>query len=174
MPTLALQFEAFPVLIDALVLVVDPHPATRAGTAAMLAVAGVRCLQAVDGEQALKLMRIAAAMGHPLDGVLLDVRSWPVDGWITAQRLRAEPGGRRAWLPLFALCTGDTSYDQPLAERFGATALVPVPCPAGALRDALGEAIDLARRDRMADAPVWPARAANDPPCRTPASRTSA
>lgn len=158
----------WPVLSDALVLLVDPVPTTRASTAAVLSGAGACVLQAADGEQAMDLMRVAAMTGHPLDAVLLDVRASQVDGWVTARRLRNEPGGRRPLLPLFALVASDTPYARQVAELFGATGLVAMPCVAASLCDSLGEAIDLARSvralRRVANAPAWSSWAANDIP----------
>lgn len=147
------------VLGDALVLVVDPHPSTRASLAATLAGAGCSVLQAADGEQALELMRVANAAGHPLDAVLLDVRSSSVDGWVSTRRLRAEPGGTRRELPLFVLSDSDTAYSRQLAELFGATGLMLTPCASGALYLQLEEAIGRARVERAArrlvERPAW-------------------
>jgi len=158
------------VLNDALVLVVDPLPTTRASTAAMLAGAGACVLQAADGEQAMDLMRVAAMTGHPLDAVMLDVRASQVDGWVAARRLRNEPAGCRSLLPLFTLVSSDTLYTRQLAELFGVTGLVAMPCAAALLSDGLGEAIALARSvralQRVSSAPAWSTWAANDAPVR--------
>jgi two-component system, chemotaxis family, chemotaxis protein CheY len=146
----SLEPDRWLVLGDALVLIVDPHPSTRASLAATLAGAGCSVLQAADGEQALELMRVAVAAGHPLDAVLLDVRSSSVDGWVSTRRLRAEPGGTRRELPLFVLGDSDTAYSRQLAELFGATGLIPMPCSSAALYAELDEAIGQARAERTA------------------------
>lgn len=131
-------------------LVIDPHPATRAATAAVLEGLGARCLQAAHCEQALELMRVAATVGHPLDAVLLDIRSSTSDGWFTIRRLRGEPGGARGLLPLFALSADDSPYIRQLAELFGATALLSMPCPAGVLCTLLADEIERSRGSRHA------------------------
>jgi CheY-like chemotaxis protein len=147
------------VLSDALVLVVDPHPATRAGVATTLAAIGCSVLQAADGEQALELMRVAAAAGHPLDAVLLDVRSSSVDGWVATRRLRAQPGGTRSELPLFILTNNDSAYSRQMGELFGATGLLLTPCASSSLYAHLDAAIGRARVERMerrlASEPAW-------------------
>lgn len=151
---------------DALVLLIDPVPTTRASTAAMLAGAGACVLQAADGDQAMALMRVATVAGHPLDAVLLDVRTAPIEGWVAARRLRNEPAGRRAMLPLFALVASDTPYTRQVAELFGATGQFAMPCEAAPLCDCLGDAIDKARSvralQRAADLPAWSSGAVND------------
>lgn len=144
---------------EALVLVVDPHPATRAGMAAVLTGGGARVLQAADGEQALELMSVAAAAGRQLDAVLLDVRSSSVDGWVTIRRLRAAPGGTRSELPVFVLTDNDTAYSRQLAELFGATGLLLTPCTSSSLYVELDEAIARAAAERairrLGEQPVW-------------------
>ena len=161
-----LEPDRWLVLGDALVLVVDPHPSTRAGLAATLAGAGCSVLQAADGEQALELMRVAAAAGHPLDAVLLDVRSSSVDGWVSTRRLRAEPGCSRRELPLFVLSDNDTVYSRQLAELFGATGLILTPCPSNSLyarlEEAIGQALAERTAQRLASQPVWSSWAANE------------
>jgi len=164
-PRWSSESDRWTALADALVLVVDPHPATRASMAAMLAGGGARVLQAADGEQALELMRVAAAAGRELDAVLLDVRSSSVDGWVATRRLRAAPGGTRNELPLFVLNDSDTAYSRQLAELFGATGLISTPCSSSALYVELDEAIDRARAERSARRrlaePVWSGWAAS-------------
>jgi CheY-like chemotaxis protein len=104
-------------------------------------------------------MRVATAAGHPLDAVLLDVRSSSVDGWVATRRLRAEPGGKRGELPLFVLAESDTAYSRQLAELFGATGLIPAPFACSSLYVELDEAIGRARAERRArrlvSQPVW-------------------
>lgn len=151
--------DRWQVLGDALVLVVDPHPATRASLASTIAAVGCSVLQAADGEQALELMRVATAAGHPLDAVLLDVRWSSVEGWVATRRLRAEPGGSRSELPLFVLSDSDTAYSRQLAELFGASGLVPMPCACSSLYVELDEAIGRARAERrvrrLVSRPAW-------------------
>ncbi|HYM82597.1 MAG TPA: response regulator [Candidatus Dormibacteraeota bacterium] len=77
-------------------LVVDDDDRNRKLAVAVLESAGVRCLAAVDGAQAMTL----AAAARP-DVILMDLRLPDLDGAEVTRRLAADP--RTATIPVVAL-----------------------------------------------------------------------
>ncbi|HEX6749863.1 MAG TPA: response regulator [Longimicrobium sp.] len=105
------------------VLVVDDLPEQREIYRAMLRHAGMRVLEAHNGETAVDLAR-----AHVPAVVLLDVRLPDIDGFEVMRRLRAEPRTRQ--IPVLLL----TATSVPEDRLYGFAELLTKPVPP---RDAL-------------------------------------
>ncbi|WCE02707.1 PAS domain S-box protein [Pseudoxanthomonas sp. JBR18] len=86
-------------------LVVDDNAAVREAVCGMTRTLGWEVQAAASGEQALVLVEQALAAGRPFEAIFLDWRMPGLDGWQTAQRIRALMGDAPASAPLIVMVT---------------------------------------------------------------------
>ncbi len=91
------------------VLVVDDNVASRTVVVQALESMSTQATALASGEEALALVQTEAAMGRTFDLVLLDAHLPHMDGFVTAERLRALPSGQNVTLVMlsFAGSKGD-------------------------------------------------------------------
>lgn len=108
-------------------LVADDGPVERAVTVFMLKKVGFDVLVAVDGREALEIVRDSPL---PLDGLVLDMNMPEMDGVTAARMIRALPCPRRH-LPIIALTANDGAEDRKacLAAGMNAHTLKPLSLP---------------------------------------------
>ncbi len=95
------------------VLVVDDHPAAREILRRTLQSFGWQVSLASSGSQALQQVTAAQATGQPYDIILLDWLMPGLDGWDTAERIRAlEHGSRHETLLLMVTAQGREQVEQ--------------------------------------------------------------
>ncbi|MGX5716624.1 response regulator [Arthrobacter sp. MAHUQ-56] len=121
------------------VLLVDDHPVVRAGLRAMLTgIEGISiAAEAADGKAALKELARLAALGEPVDVVLMDLQMGEGMDGVTAtaaiRKLDAPP-------PVLILTTYDTDADILAAVEAGASGYMLKDAPPEQLRQAVLQA----------------------------------
>ena len=120
------------------ILLVDDHPVVRAGLKAMLSeFAGFTVVaEAADGAEALAAVEKAAALGEPLDIVLMDLQMAGVDGVTATTRIKAAHPD----LPVLILTTYDSDSDIVAAVDAGAGGYMLKDAPPERIRQAVTEA----------------------------------
>jgi CheY-like chemotaxis protein/anti-sigma regulatory factor (Ser/Thr protein kinase) len=128
-------------------LVVDDNPTNRLLLTEQLAAWGLSVAEAESGPLGLQMLYDALGNGDgPFDVLLLDCRMPDIDGFETAQRIRADK--QLASLPVLLL-TSDSRPGQNLrASRLGLQGCLPKPVRAELLRDRL---LDIAAQREPAD-----------------------
>lgn len=121
------------------VLLVDDHPVVRAGLRAMLAdFEGVEvAAEAADGAGALAELAKAAALGEPVDAVLMDLQMAGMDGVTATGRIRALDHAP----PVLILTTYDTDADIRAALDAGAAGYLLKDAPPEDIRRAVFAAV---------------------------------
>jgi two-component system cell cycle response regulator DivK len=94
------------------VLLVEDNPHNRKIFSGMLAHAGFRVVEAVDGFEAMKL--VAA---EKLDLVLMDLSIPGIDGWECTRRIKGEPATKE--IPVIALTAHAMRGDEERAREAG-------------------------------------------------------
>jgi CheY-like chemotaxis protein len=94
------------------VLLVEDNPHNRRIFSGMLVHAGLRVVEAEDGQQALDL-----AQAEVPDLILMDLSIPVVDGWECTRRLKADP--RTARVPIIALTAHAMRGDEESARSAG-------------------------------------------------------
>jgi CheY-like chemotaxis protein len=102
------------------VLIVDDEPSIRLICNINLTSSGWRCAEAVDGEQAIEIIR-----RDPPDIVLLDAMMPTLDGWATAEQLASDPATRD--VPVVFLTAKADLRDRKRARDVGAIAFLTKP-----------------------------------------------
>lgn len=127
------------------VLVVDDVPALRKTARAMLTPLGVQVEEAGDGQMALEMLARS-----PFDAVVLDLAMPVLDGYATAESLRASRIPGAAGTPIVALTAEAAPIALAKLERAAVDVVVRKPCTQVELVEALCRARGQARRDEAA------------------------
>lgn len=129
------------------ILVVDDVDVLRITARAMLKPLGALIEEAENGQQALETL----ARGS-FDAMVLDLSMPVLDGYATAERIRAGhvPGAER--LPIVVYTAEPIHVARAKLERAAINAVIPKPCSQAELIEALCSARNSARRGRDADA----------------------
>lgn len=119
------------------VLLVDDHPVVRAGLRAMLEDFDDITVEAeaADGEAAVREVDRQAALGTPVDLVLMDLQMGGMDGVEATRRIRAADGP-----PVLILTTYDTDADILAAVEAGAAGYLLKDAPPDEIRAAVAAA----------------------------------
>jgi len=125
----------FPDLQNLRVLVVDDHEDSRGSLMAHFTSWQVRAEEAADGEQALHILKQAAAQGEPHDLVIIDQQMPGMDGEELGQRIMASRELRE--MPLLMLLTPDALGESQRLIEAGYVACLPKPAPSRLLLNAL-------------------------------------
>nr|WP_236599848.1 response regulator [Ramlibacter alkalitolerans] len=128
------------------VLVVDDVAALRKTTRCMLEPLGVQVAEAENGQQALDVL----SQG-PFDAMVLDVSMPVLDGYATAESIRAGRIPGMARLPIVAYTAESPYVARAKLERVSVDALVHKQCSQVELVEALTRAYDHARRGEDTD-----------------------
>ncbi|WP_139005611.1 response regulator [Arthrobacter crystallopoietes] len=139
------------------ILLVDDHPVVRAGLRAMLSdFEGMTvAAEASDGAAALKELDRLAALGEPVDVVLMDLQMGAgMDGVTATARIKANGDAGKADPPVLILTTYDTDADILAAVEAGAAGYMLKDAPPEQIR----EAVLAAAAGRTALAPEVAAR----------------
>lgn len=123
------------------VLLVDDHPVVRAGLRVMLAdFDGISvAAEAADGAEALALLKRLAALGEPVDVVLMDLQMGAgMDGVTATRRIRALDAAP----PVLILTTYDTDADILAAVEAGASGYMLKDAPPEQIRQAVRSAAE--------------------------------
>jgi signal transduction histidine kinase/CheY-like chemotaxis protein len=132
------------------VLVVDDNPTNRAVLAEALTRWGLKPTAVESGQAALERLREAGAQGFPL--VLLDGHMPEMDGYQTAERIRARP--EWAGIALIMLTSGTQRGDAERCRRLGIAAHLLKPLKESELLEAM---LDALRGQPEAPRPAAPA-----------------
>jgi len=122
------------------VLVVDDNATNRHIFERTLLKWGMEPALADGGEAAVAAVRKAQASGRPFDLVLLDVQMPGLDGFATAERLRADAGAGAPTIMM--LTSSDSMGDAARCRAIGVDCYLVKPVRQAALRDAMLKAIN--------------------------------
>lgn len=128
------------------VLLVDDVPSLRKTTRSMLAPLGVEIEEAANGQLALE-----ALARRPFDAMVLDMSMPVLDGYATAESIRAGRIPGMARLPILAYTAESPYVARTKLERVSVDALVPKQCSQVELVEALCAAYEHARRGKDMD-----------------------
>lgn len=126
-------------MTDVRILLVDDHPVVRAGLRAMLTeFEGVRVVaEAAEGGAALKEIQRLAALGEPVDVVLMDLQMGQgMDGVTATAKIKAMVDAP----PVLILTTYDTDADILAAVEAGASGYMLKDAPPEQIRQAVASA----------------------------------
>ena len=102
------------------ILLVEDNEDNRRIYVTILAHAGYRVLEAVDGEAALSVARAELP-----DMILMDVSIPKIDGWEATRRLKADPA--TSGIPIVALTAHALASDREKAMDVGCDGYIPKP-----------------------------------------------
>ena len=102
------------------ILLVEDNEDNRRIYVTILAHAGYRVLEAIDGEEAL-----AVARAEMPDMILMDVSIPKIDGWEATRRLKADPA--TSGIPIVALTAHALASDREKAMDAGCDGYIPKP-----------------------------------------------
>jgi PAS domain S-box-containing protein len=126
-------------LADCLLLVAEDNPVNMLIVSSMLRRLGADIVEAVDGEEAV---RLALQRAGELSAVLMDLHMPRLDGLAATRRLRADP--RTAALPIVALTAAVLEHERREASEAGMNGFVPKPVVEAELLRALAPAVQAA------------------------------
>ncbi|TFZ01172.1 response regulator [Ramlibacter rhizophilus] len=128
-------------------MVVDDSPVLRLSTRGMLEPLALQVVEAEDGEQALALLA-----RERFDAMVLDLSMPVLDGYATAERIRAGQVPGLARLPIVVYTAEAAHIARAKLDRVGVEALVGKPCSQLELVESLCRAWEHAQRSAEADA----------------------
>jgi signal transduction histidine kinase/DNA-binding response OmpR family regulator len=134
------------------VLLVDDTPANLVALAAVLTQLNVRMVEARSGEEALRHVQ-----REPFAVVLLDVQMPGMDGFETARRIRALPGGREVPIVFLTAIHRDEQYAR-RGYAGGAADYITKPFDVEILRARVRAFVDLYRQREEVHRTRWEAR----------------
>lgn len=129
------------------VLVVDDHATNRLLLRTLLENWGCVCMEAKDGQEALRALKVATERGEPLDLVIIDMLMPRMNGEELGQRIKEDPNLKS--LPLIMLTSLGRRGDAKRLQEIGFAGYLTKPVRASQLRRCLEMVLGRAQEGTM-------------------------